>query len=209
MLVKGTVKKSHNPRWSFEWKNVDRTNSGTSVVYNDIYGILQDATGCIWNDEWQKGASPSYEYMLWGAYPVKTSIVCEEGGTVKTKAGTFEGCMKITLDTTGKLVVENSKITAQNSAIASTSTWYAEVTLKSGLYKSMSSDFVIDLAGEGVLTLGTDGAMTNDSPEIVGKNGISSTQNIIMYDGIVKATETIVSGNVIIPEQYVIEKAFL
>ncbi len=98
---KGTVKKSHNPRWSFEWKNVDRTNSGMSVVYNDIYGILQDATGCIWNDEWQKGASPSYEYMLWGAYPVKTSIVCEEGGTVKTKAGTFEGCMKITLDTTG------------------------------------------------------------------------------------------------------------
>ncbi len=98
---KGCFKLSHNYRWSFEWKNTDSSNAATAILYNDIYSILETATGCVWNEEWQKGVSPAVEYMLWGTYPVKTSIKCEDGGTVETKAGTFENCLKISLDISG------------------------------------------------------------------------------------------------------------
>ncbi|HPT85688.1 MAG TPA: hypothetical protein PK778_06795 [Bacillota bacterium] len=27
------------------------------ILFNDVYGILQDAANCIWSDEWQPGAS--------------------------------------------------------------------------------------------------------------------------------------------------------
>lgn len=98
---KNCVKLSHHHRWSFEWKNTNGPNAESGILYNDIYGILQDATGCIWNDEWQKGVSPTVEYMLWNSYPVKTSIKCEDAGIITTKAGAFENCMKVSLDTTG------------------------------------------------------------------------------------------------------------
>ncbi len=98
---KNCFKLSHNRRWSFEWKNTDCSNAGMAILYNDIYSILSTATGCLWNEEWQKGASPTMEYMLWDSYPVKTSIKCEDGETIKTKAGAFDDCLKITLDITG------------------------------------------------------------------------------------------------------------
>jgi len=45
-------------RWSFEWKNTGSMR-GTEdpILFNDVYGILQDAANCIWSDEWQPGAS--------------------------------------------------------------------------------------------------------------------------------------------------------
>ena len=98
---KNCIKLDHHQRWSFEWKNTNGPNAEIGILNNDIFGILQDATGCIWNDEWQIGASPTVEYMLWNAYAIKTSIMCEEGGTVTTKAGTFENCFKLTTDTSG------------------------------------------------------------------------------------------------------------
>lgn len=98
---KNCYKLSYNHRWSFEWKNTDSSNAGTAILYNDIYGILGTATGCIWNDEWQAGASPTVEYMTWGYRYVKTNIKCEDGGNIATKAGTFENCLKVTLDISG------------------------------------------------------------------------------------------------------------
>ena len=93
----GTIRKTHDPRWSFEWK----CDPNEILLYNDIYGILQDSAGCIWSDEWQIGATPIVEYMLWGTHPVKTRIVCEDGGTVSTAAGTFDNCLKLSLDISG------------------------------------------------------------------------------------------------------------
>jgi len=98
---KNCIKLSHHQRWSFEWKKTNGPNAEIGMLNNDIFGILQDATGCIWNDEWKIGASPTVEYMLWNAYAIKTTIKCEEGGTVSTKAGTFENCFKLTTDTSG------------------------------------------------------------------------------------------------------------
>lgn len=89
-------------RWTFERK----TSSGmddadTPLLYNDIYGILQGAANCIWSDEWSVGASPLVEYMRWGFQPIKTQIVCEDGGSITTKAGTFDHCLALTLNIEG------------------------------------------------------------------------------------------------------------
>jgi len=91
----------YNPRWSFEWKNTDSIGvAGTPILYNDILGILQDATNCIWSNEWCVGASPMMEYTKWDR-TVKTQITCEDGGIITTQAGTFENCLRLCLDIGG------------------------------------------------------------------------------------------------------------
>ncbi len=92
---------NYNWRWSFEWKSTGSIGSaGNPILYNDILGILQDATNCIWSDEWRVGSSPIVEYSMYDS-SVKTQVVCEDGGTVITKAGTFENCFKLCLDIGG------------------------------------------------------------------------------------------------------------
>ena len=91
----------YNHRWSFEWKNIgDYSPADTPLLYSDILGILQDATNCVWSEEWRIGAAPVVEYMHWDT-PIKTQITCENGGTITTKAGTFENCFKLCLDAEG------------------------------------------------------------------------------------------------------------
>ena len=50
------------------------------------------------SDEWcVGGVSPIVEYTKWDR-TFKTQITCEDGGTVTTKAGSFENCLKFPLD---------------------------------------------------------------------------------------------------------------
>lgn len=98
---RGTMRISHHYRWSFELKYSGGSSAETPILYNDVLGILQDATNCIWSEEWCVGASPLVEYLLWGNYGIKTQITCEDGGTITTKAGTFENCLKLCLDIRG------------------------------------------------------------------------------------------------------------
>ncbi len=91
----------YNPRWCFEWKVPSSMQPAENpIYYNDILGILQDAVNCIWSDEWYVGATPMIEYTKWDR-TVKTKITCQAGGTVITKAGTFENCFKLSLDIDG------------------------------------------------------------------------------------------------------------
>ena len=91
----------YNPRWSFEWKKTGGMGVAEDpLLYNDVLGILQDAVNCLWSDEWRIGTSPIVEYTEWDN-TVKTQIFCEDGGTVTTKAGTFENCFKLCLDIGG------------------------------------------------------------------------------------------------------------
>ena len=91
----------YNWRWSFEWKNTGSMGAAEDpILYNDILGILQDATNCIWSDEWCVGVTPIIEYTKWSR-DVRTQITCEDGGTITTKAGTFENCFKLCLDIGG------------------------------------------------------------------------------------------------------------
>ena len=89
-------------KWNFEWKSTSELgNAGQPLLYNDVYGILQDATKCLWSDEWRIGAAPTVEYALWDYHNIKTSISCEACEPVSTKAGTFNDCIKLTLDIKG------------------------------------------------------------------------------------------------------------
>ena len=91
----------YNHRWSFEYKYVGSMGTAEEpVLYNDILGILRDAANCLWSEEWRVGASPIIEYTRYDR-TVKTKITCEDGGTVTTKAGTFENCFKLCLDIGG------------------------------------------------------------------------------------------------------------
>ena len=90
----------YNPRWSFEWKKSGVMGlAGEPIFYNSIFGILRDVTNCIWSDAWQVGAS-EVEYTR-GPYEIRTRIRCEDGGTITTRAGRFEHCLKLCLDTKG------------------------------------------------------------------------------------------------------------
>ncbi|MBR5780267.1 MAG: sigma-70 family RNA polymerase sigma factor [Clostridia bacterium] len=100
---KNTLYMAYNGRWSFEWKHASGENNEYGVLHNDIYGILQDATNCIWSDDWRVAEEPIVEYneyVKW-SHDVKTKIVCSDGGTVTTKAGSFDDCLKVELDISG------------------------------------------------------------------------------------------------------------
>lgn len=95
----GIVKIAHSPRWSFELKML-MGGADTPLLYNDIYGILNDATNCIWSDEWRIGMTPTVECHRYDSL-IRTNIFCEDGGCITTKAGTFENCLKLSMDITG------------------------------------------------------------------------------------------------------------
>ncbi|MBR6557629.1 MAG: sigma-70 family RNA polymerase sigma factor [Clostridia bacterium] len=97
----GRLSFTHNHRWSFELKSIGGMGEpDTPLLYNDIYGILQDAANCIWSDEWRIGAAPTVEYDHYGD-AVRTRITCEDGGSITTKAGTFENCLKLSMEIEG------------------------------------------------------------------------------------------------------------
>lgn len=98
----GTVSMGHCSRWSFELKGTGMLgHAGNPLLYNGLLGILQDAANCIWSDEWQIGAEPVAEYILWGRHKIRTSIVCEESKPITTVAGRFEDCVKLCLTIDG------------------------------------------------------------------------------------------------------------
>lgn len=81
--------------WSFKWREVGLCTDETSLFYNDIYGILQDAANCIWSDEWRVGVLSPVEYSFLDNKSVKTQISCENAGIISTKAGTFDNCLRL------------------------------------------------------------------------------------------------------------------
>ena len=98
---KDSMHLTHNYRWSFEWKCTGGMGPAEDpILYNDLYGILEDATNCLWSDEWRVGASPVVEYTRY-SHEVRTQITCEDGGSITTKAGTFENCLRLRLEIGG------------------------------------------------------------------------------------------------------------
>ncbi len=96
---RGQISLNRHSRWSFEWKGW--CNGCEPLCCNHIYGILQDAGKYLWSDEWKIGADSIVEYKLYDENPLKVKISCTDGGTITTKAGTFESCMKISFDISG------------------------------------------------------------------------------------------------------------
>jgi hypothetical protein len=64
---------------------------------NRIFGAmplryLQLLFGCVWDDKWTSGYSEVVEFR---GVPIHLTV--SESGTVKTKAGVFEDCLKLTI----------------------------------------------------------------------------------------------------------------
>lgn len=98
---KGCAKLLNNYEWGFEWDMMsyggNLHEAQSPLLYNNIIYMLQMTTNSIWSDEWKPGAPTIFEYTGWNNN-VKTQINCEDGGTVTTKAGSFENCLKIRVE---------------------------------------------------------------------------------------------------------------
>jgi len=71
---------------------------GSRFEENRIFGVkpfryLQELCGCVWNDKWTAGYS---ETLIHEDTPVTLEIT--DAGTVTTELGTFENCLKLTLN---------------------------------------------------------------------------------------------------------------
>ena len=77
------------------------TPAQRALLYNDVYGNLQTAVDGIWCDKWQPGNVLTESFLLWNWHCVKTEINCEAEPFVTTRAGRFENCLKVTINTSG------------------------------------------------------------------------------------------------------------
>ena len=96
----GEFKLTYDSRFSFELKRIDSA-AADGLLFNHMYGILQDATKTLWSDTWVVGATPVVEYDSYGDRHIRTVISVEDGGSVTTKAGTFDNCLKLSLKIDG------------------------------------------------------------------------------------------------------------
>jgi hypothetical protein len=69
-------------------------------MHNHMLSILQDAIGCVRSDKWHSGYREALKVDIWD-YQLITDISCDDAGTVTTSAGTFENCLRVTLDVKG------------------------------------------------------------------------------------------------------------
>ena len=88
-------------QWCFELKNTDSSVAQMPILYNDVYGILHDAVDCLWSDEWKVVTKYTVEYLMWGIRFIKTEVECEVAHSITTAAGTFDNCIKLSLDIHG------------------------------------------------------------------------------------------------------------
>ncbi|MGM9626021.1 MAG: RNA polymerase sigma factor [Eubacteriales bacterium] len=88
-----------NFRWSFELKNTGADEE--PLLYNDILDILCDACGCISHTDWKPGYRDTLHLTTKYHTPLCTEITCEDAGEMTVQAGTFSGCMRMTLQISG------------------------------------------------------------------------------------------------------------
>jgi hypothetical protein len=81
--------------WHMYW---DSGDMGYHLIANDLLGVIKDATGCIWSDEWKTGASMK---MKGTDYPdASADVTVEQGQSIETAAGRFDDVIKIVFDVT-------------------------------------------------------------------------------------------------------------
>ncbi len=86
----------HYGTCSFAWMYIDH-NDDKVVMFNDVYGFLQEGANCLWSDDWKDGYAKTIEFQRHG-FVIRTQIVCRSVGRVSTKAGVFDDCLEVTLE---------------------------------------------------------------------------------------------------------------
>ena len=84
----------HSGRFSFEWKRYDGTSLNDRLLSNHIYMILNDVTGCLFDEQWKPGYK-SEEVRDYFDDALKVKISCDDAGAVEVKAGSFENCLSV------------------------------------------------------------------------------------------------------------------
>lgn len=90
-----TLAKNNNCHFEWKWWY----GTAYMLLHNFMIEELNNC-GAIWNDDWKPGYSQEKTIRKYGN-TTTAAIVCEDGGTVTTPAGTFENCLKLTIDYSG------------------------------------------------------------------------------------------------------------
>ncbi len=83
--------------YHFEWKRW--YGAAYMLLHNFMLEELNNC-GAVWNDDWKPGYSAEKKPCAYND-EITASITCEDGGTVTIAAGTFENCLKLTIDYSG------------------------------------------------------------------------------------------------------------
>ncbi|MBQ8408679.1 MAG: RNA polymerase sigma factor [Clostridia bacterium] len=90
----GKVFISDNRDYGFEWK--DYSPEAQPLLYNDLYKILSENVGCLWNSNTKAGDSFTYTCPV---FRKNTDFVCnvtvDACEPITVKAGKFENCIKL------------------------------------------------------------------------------------------------------------------
>ena len=90
--------------YSFESKNTGNEvlhGAGYGILFNDIYGILNQMAQALWSDKWVPGACYTVT-QIYRDCPVTATISCRMSEQrIATKAGQFENCLELTVDAQG------------------------------------------------------------------------------------------------------------
>ena len=85
--------------YSFAWHcYFDSGDMGYHLIANDLLGVIKDATGCIWSDEWKVGASMKTKGSEWPDASADVNV--KKSGAIETAAGRFDDVIKIVFDVT-------------------------------------------------------------------------------------------------------------
>ncbi|MBQ6553328.1 MAG: RNA polymerase sigma factor [Clostridia bacterium] len=131
----GNVVCQENRDFAFEWKCVRGTVYDDQVLFNYIYDFLSDNFGCVYSDQWVPGFRTVKELYDYNDDSVKTELICEDAGKVKVACGEFDDCLRVTIDTTGKLEYheyyggKKTYIFAKGVGIIRSENYYAENAL--------------------------------------------------------------------------------
>lgn len=91
------VSRLSDDHYHFEWK---WWYGAAYMLLNNFMIDELDNCGALWDDEWKPGYTAEKEHLGY-RNGVKATIDCSEGGTVTTAAGTFDNCLKVTVEYSG------------------------------------------------------------------------------------------------------------
>lgn len=99
--TEGKINSYRDFRLSFELKNMGGfAEHDRPLLFNDIYGILEDAAGSLWCDEWRDGYELASDRIIYNQ-PIKTHVKLENIGGITVAAGHFDSCLKMSINVEG------------------------------------------------------------------------------------------------------------
>ena len=128
----GETCRTHEPTFDFELKGWDK--GCMPVHFNDVFGMLTENFECVFSDQWVPGYRTNKDFWRWDKCNVKTTLYCEDAGTVTVKAGTFDNCIKICVESKGLdeghdyINGDKNFIFAPGTGLIRTENYYAEKT---------------------------------------------------------------------------------